>query len=91
MEFGAGAIDAAELRRGRLGGEHRSRSSKSLDLRAVKAGDSVAKDEGRFAIGPRGDRLQFLDANRYATEGERNVSGGRCGASCVDVDVRDGV
>ncbi len=69
MQLGAGEVDATELARGGLTGEHGAAEvDEALHHRCGVRGDPVTQRDGRLGVGPSLDWRQFLDPDRDAAE-----------------------
>ena len=88
VQAGVGDVDAAELAGRRLAGQDRAGAAKSAHLRRGVGGDPVGVDERRFGERPTLDRLELLDPDGHATEGERHV--GVCAPRAVPLRRRRG-
>ena len=70
VQAGVGAVDAAELRRRRLPGQHGPGRTKARRHGPVVVRHPVLEDQGCLGLGPPLDRVELLDADGHAAEGQ---------------------
>ena len=91
MQLGGRVVHEPVLAGGGLAQEDGAGGAQPDDLGAVDVGNVVLEDERRLGERPARHALQLLDADGHAAERQRDVGALRGSASCVGVQVGEGV
>jgi len=73
VQHGASEVHATKFAGGGLTNEHGARCPRAQQHGVRRFGDSILEDQTRIRVGPTGDVVQLLHADRHSTEREVDI------------------